>query len=173
MISLVPKSVIAILLSASLLGGVSTWAYWKGHSSGSATVQQKWDRERAVLLAAALEFKQDTAKRETAHRIETSALEGQLREAEAEYEKALYTVHDKYADWVQLSESRSANYRRWAEGESSQRERLADYTEKLDRSLSEGRSLVEEFRLSLGQCERDIKALGEQIKMDRLLIGTK
>lgn len=165
------KTAMIVLLSASVLGGVSTWAYWKGHASGSSSVQQEWDQERATLLAAALKVEQDNRAKETAHKIETAALEAKLHDAEVQYEEALAAVRLEFGSWMRQSEDRSARYRGWAEGESSERRRLADYTTQLDASLAEGRELVAEFRVALGQCQRDLKALGEQITMDRDLIG--
>lgn len=161
------KTAMIVLLSASVLGGVSTWAYWKG----AASIQQEWDRERATLLAAAMKVEQDNRAKENAHRLETAALETKLREAEAKYEEALAAVTAEFGGWLRQSEERATRYRGWAEGESGQRERLADYTAQLDASLAEGRALVAEFRVALGQCQRDLKALGEQITMDRDLIG--
>ena len=60
------KLLISLLLSATVLGGVSTWAYRKG----VATTQQAWDRERATLLAAAMEVEQDNRAKERAHNLE-------------------------------------------------------------------------------------------------------
>lgn len=165
------KTAMIVLLSASVLGGVSTWAYWKGHASGSSFVQQAWDKERATLLAAALKVEQDNRAKERAHNLETAALEARLREAEANYEEALAAVRTDYGNWLRQSEDRATRYRGWAEGESGQREHLANYAAQLDASLAEGRELVAEFRVALGQCQRDLRALGEQIAMDRGLIG--
>lgn len=161
------KLLISLLLSATVLGGVSTWAYRKGVE----TTQQAWDRERATLLAAALEVEQDNRAKERAHNLETAALEARLREAEANYEEALAAVRTDYGNWLRQSEDRATRYRGWAEGESDQREYLANYAAQLDASLAEGRELVAEFRVALGQCQRDLRALGEQIVLDRGLIG--
>jgi len=165
------KIVLTLLLSASLLGGVSTWAYKKGYSSGSSYVQQAWDKERATLLAEAVKVEQDNRAKETAHRVQTLALEAKLKEAEAQYEEALAGVRADFGGWLRASESRAARYREWSETQSGERDRLADHTAKLDASLAEGRELVAEFRVALGQCQRDLKALGEQITLDRGLIG--
>lgn len=156
-----------LLLSASVLGGVSAFAYRKG----AASVQQSWDKERATLLAGALKVEQDNRAKETAHKIETAALSARLVEAEARYEEALAAVRVEFGGWLRQSEDRAARYRGWAEGQSGERERLADYAARLDASLAEGRELVAEFRVALGQCQRDLKALGEQITLDRGLIG--
>lgn len=161
------KLLISLLLSATVLGGVSTWAYRKG----VGVTQQAWDRERATLLAAAMEVEQDNRAKERAHNLETAALEARLREAEANYEEALAAVRTDYGNWLRQSEDRATRYRGWAEGESGQREHLANYAAQLDASLAEGRELVAEFRVALGQCQRDLRALGEQIAMDRNLIG--
>ena len=161
------KSVIFVLLSALVLGGVSTWAYRKG----VATTQQAWDRERATLLAAAMEVEQDNRAKERAHNLETATLEARLRDAEAKYEEALAGVRTDYGNWMRQSENRATRYRGWAEGQSDQREHLANYAAQLDASLAEGRELVAEFRVALGQCQRDLRALGEQIVIDRGLIG--
>ena len=165
------KTTMIVLLSASVLGGVSTWAYCKGHASGSSSVQQAWDKERATLLAAALKVEQDNRAKETAHKVATAALEAKLKDTEARYEEALAAVRTDYGNWLRQSEDRATRYRRWAEGESGQREHLANYAAQLDASLAEGRELVAEFRVALGQCQRDLRALGEQITMDRDLIG--
>lgn len=167
MISTPVKIGLVLLLSASVLGGVSTWGYRKG----AANIQQQWDRERATLLAAALKVEQDNRAKETAHKVQTSALEAKLREAEAQYEEALATVRSDYGDWLRTSNERAARYRLWSEASTSERDRLADHAAKLDASLAEGREVVAEFRVALGQCQRDLKALGEQITLDRELIG--
>ena len=65
----------------------------------------------------------------------------------------------------------AARYRLWSEASTSERDRLANHAAKLDASLAEGREVVAEFRVALGQCQRDLKALGEQITLDRELIG--
>jgi hypothetical protein len=160
-----------LLLSVTVLGGVSTWAYWKGFSSGSISVQRSWDKERSVLLAAAMKVEQDNRKKEEAHRTVTLALESSLKEAEAQYEETIAVLRSDYAKRLQSSDERAARYRGWSEASSGERDRLADHATNLDRSLTEGRELVKEFRVALGKCERNLKALGEQITMDRDLIG--
>lgn len=166
MISTPVKIGLVLLLSASVLGGVSTWGYRKG----AANIQQQWDQERATLLAAALKVEQDNRAKEAQHRQKTVALEALLKEAEAQYEEALATVRTDYGDWLRTSNERAARYRLWSEASTSERDRLADHAAKLDASLAEGREVVAEFRVALGQCQRDLKALGEQITLDRELI---
>jgi len=161
------KWVLAGLLSALVLGGVSSWSYKKG----AENTQQAWDRERATLLAEALKIEQSNRQKESAHRLETIALENRLKEAEARYEEAIAAIHADYDRRLRSSDERATRYRSWAETNSGERDRLADHAAQLDKSLTEGRELVKEFRVALGQCERDLKALGEQIAMDRGLIG--
>ena len=98
-------------------------------------------------------------------------LEAKLKEAETRYEEALAAVSLEFGGWLRQSEDRAIRYRGWAEGQSDQREHLANYAAQLDASLAEGRGLVAEFRVALGQCQRDLRALGEQIVIDRGLIG--
>ena len=156
-----------VLLSASVLGGVSAWGYKKG----SAHVQQMWDKERATLLATALKVEQDNRAKEAEHRKKTVALEALLKETEAQYEEALAAVRTDFGNWMRVSEERAARYRSWAEAESGQQQRLADHAARLDAALEKGRSLVAEFKVSLGQCQRDLRILGEQIAIDRNLTG--
>ena len=167
MISTPVRIGLVLLLSASVLGGVSTWGYKKG----AASIQQQWDRERATLLAEALKVEQDNRAKETAHKVQTSALEAKLREAEAQYEEALASVRSDFGGWMRASDERATRYREWSEASASERDRLADHAAKLDASLAEGREVVAEFRVALGQCQRDLRALGEQITLDRELIG--
>ena len=155
-------------LTAALMG-----SFLAGYTYGKDTVQSAWNAEVAITTAAALKAEQENRTKEQAHKQETLALEAKLTEAQKEHEKALADLNAAYAARLQQADNRATSYRKWAEADSTERERLANHAARLDRSLEEGRELVEELWATVRQRERELRVLGDQIKIDRGLIEDK
>lgn len=156
-------------LSLLVLAGASGLGFYSGKKVTDASWTIRWSESEVIANKRIAEIQEQ----ERSHKAKVAALEAQLAQVETEYEKALADLAADYARRVQSSEARASTYRGWAEAGTSERERLADHAARLDAALTEGRELVKEFRISLGQCQRDLKALGQQINMDRSLIGEK
>jgi cell division protein FtsB len=69
MISLIPFPY-KILIIVGLLLGVLIFGYTKGHSQGSASVQQKWDADRVAAANAAILAVEQAQKKAQEERIE-------------------------------------------------------------------------------------------------------
>ena len=138
---------------------------------GEKNVQTKWDadlRARGEMIA---KLKDKIAGLETQHRMETDAIRNRLADAETSHARELATLRGSYTLRLRESEDRAGIYLRLSEAGATQRANLASYAAQLDRSVVEGRQVVEELRATVVQRDRQLIALGEQLHADRRLIN--
>jgi hypothetical protein len=146
---------------------------WGSYSLGSSHKQtemelviaaQKLANEREVAR-----LKDEYGTKEATARLEKKEIENALTRATAAFEADLAALRVDYDKRLLLSSQRAGVYQRLAEGGTAERTSLASYAARLDSSLEEGRSLVRELRTTLGQRDRQIEALSDQIRSDRKL----
>ena len=163
---------IAVLLaSALLIFGYTKAIRYFAYQDGAASVQAKWDEEtvRRDLITEQLKSKNEKLTQENkdlAGKITTN-----LENANAIHAKTVATLHAEYAGRLRKSEARSGIYREQAEGGTAECQRLASHATELDRSLEEGRSVVQELRTALGFRDEQLRQLGHQILADRALLN--
>lgn len=155
-----------VAATALTLGGT----YFLGSSSGEAHIQQQWDAQKVQDERAAHRLRDEYDKREELHKEQLSAVQKELRDAQALHRTELDRLAGEWADRVRNSESRSALYQRQAQGSAVERERLGRHAAELDRSLEEGRRLVAELRATIGLRDEQLKSLAAQIRADRELM---
>jgi exonuclease VII large subunit len=168
MFSLTRNIWLLIILVLTFIVSVGS-VYLLGSNHGAAKVQAKWDVEAKKRDETIASLNLAIAKKEEFHNTESRRIDNEFTTLKANHAKALAAMQSEYTNRLRSSEARASIYKRQSEGTASQRERLANYTTQLDRTLEEGRSLVFEFRETLGQCERQRQLYYEQITNDRRL----
>lgn len=149
-------------------------AFWVADSlidHGKAKVQEKWDADVQAHEDEIERLKNEIAQKERAHRAAIQEVKDRLGSAELRYAADLATLRGSYAGKLRESEDRAAVYERLSEAGATERANLASYAAQLDRSLVEGRQVVGELRATVVQRDSQLRALGEQLRADRELIG--
>jgi hypothetical protein len=170
MIKLSPTVLIAgagILVATLTIGG----AYHLGYKAGAASVQSKWDKAKAKDAAAVAKEKARIASVESTHRGETRKVENELVQAQATHAHTVTRVRNAAVVQLRKAEERSALYRAAAETGTTARLNLASHATQLDRALVEGIELVGELKSTIELREAQLRALGEQIRADREVLG--
>lgn len=162
------------ITSAALIligSGTTTYAWFKGHKAGELKVQTAWDLDRAkrdratnVLLVKLREKDQQSAS-------ETVRISNDLSKTLDDAARAIADAHAASNRRLRDSEARARLYSGYAEAGPTERANLASHAAQLDKSLEEGRGLVEEFRITLGQRDREVVLLGQQIVSDRKAVS--
>lgn len=163
---------IAILLASTLLiFGYTKVIRHLAYQDGAASVQSRWDEEtvRRDLITEQLKSKNEKLSQENKDLVVNIATN--LENANALHTKTVAALHAEYADRLRKSEARSGIYREQAEGGATQCQRLASHATELDRSLEEGRSVVQELRTTVGLRDQQLEQLGRQILADRALLN--
>lgn len=142
-----------------------------GSKHGEANVQAKWDQQKKLDSQHIQSEQEKITKQEAQHRTNDRKISDELAKIKANEAGTIARIRGEYALRLQDSESRSSVYRVASEGGSSERAGLASYAAELDRSLSEGISLVEELQATLEVRDGQVKALSSQIINDRELIN--
>lgn len=156
------------ILAVFLLG----WAvYSLGSSHGKQVIQTKWDHQKDVDAKAVAAEKTKIANQEALHNSKDKEISNELADLQATHDNAIAALRSQYADRLLDSTKRESIYRAKAEGTATERASLASYAAQLDRSLSQGISLVDEFQSTLEVRDGQIRALGAQILNDRQLIN--
>ena len=93
-----------------------------------------------------------------------------MEKVKNEHENAIAAVHAEYVDRLHESDSRAGTYQRLSQGAAAERASLASYAAQLDRSLTEGRSLVRELRETVRLRDEQLIVLGKQLENDRSLL---
>lgn len=155
-----------------LIGGVALLIgaiFFLGSSYGESKIQAEWTAEKLEYSREVNRLQAQVRTKEQEHATETSHLQSQIAEQTRVHTLALAAVRTQLGDRLRTSEARAGVYQRQAEAGPAECRSLADHAAKLDRALEEGRGLVQELGLTLGQRENDIRSLSDQIRSDRKL----
>lgn len=144
--------------------------YNKGYSSGSSAVQADWNKDKAVQQEALFQASEKLRLQEQRHRQESQDISHDIAEATSHYETIVASLNDEYGRRLLVSEQRASLYQSQAEAGAAQCRSLASHAAELDRSLEEGRRLVQEFGSTLELRDSQLRALGAQILADRKVI---
>ena len=142
-----------------------------GFDKGAISVQTKWDKQALDDRLAADKLKKENAQKEAQHRAENTRVTHELAESQKNYELDISTLGSKYEHRLLLSKQRADSYKRQAEGGTAVCRDLASHTTRLDSSIEEGRSLVQELGVTLRLRDNQIISLGNQILNDRKLFS--
>lgn len=153
------------------VGGVGWAVYDSGYDSGQAHVQSEWDKKKLAQSNEINRLNYLIGGIERTHHNDTVRITDELFKANQAFTAAVGALNAKYVARLLDSEKRAGIYQRLSEAGPAEQARLASHAAKLDRSLEEGRHLVEELRTTVEQCERQLTLLGEQLTSDRQLMG--
>ena len=161
-----------------LVFGVIALACWliatiynKGYSSGSSAIQAEWNADKAVQQKALFDASEKLRLQEQRHRQESDKISYDISQANLQHETVVAGLDAEYDRRLLVSEQRASLYQSQAEAGAAQCRSLASHAAELDRSLEEGRRLVQEFRSTLELRDSQLRALGEQILSDRRILG--
>lgn len=143
----------------------------KGHEAGRLEVQEKWNAERAVAAEQLAKINADILDRERRHQQESQQNADALAEIKATHLAELAALERTYAARMRDSEARARRYSELAAAGPAEREHLASHAAELDRSLEEGRRLVEELKRALAARDAEAVTLGKQIITDRRVVS--
>lgn len=144
---------------------------WFGYDIGSTKVQGKWDAEKATQANKATIQSEGIRGKEQIHAIDSGKVTDEIANAKQQFQADLAATQSVNDSRLRESEERANKYRAMSQASSVELERLAAYATGLDNAVSEGQRLVEEYRATLKQREREIVILSNQIKADRKLAG--
>ena len=155
--------VIAVLTYGSfkIYGGI--------FARGAASIQVQWDKETDDYKRAIAALQDAFRKKETTHLLETTRINDELAETKRLHDVELANAAAEFERRLLVSANRAEIYKRQAASGPDQCLSLAGHTARLDTSLEEGRSLVEEFRRTLGLRDRQLREVGNQLLADREL----
>lgn len=157
-----------ILILVVLFSYVITYQYGKHVSYVS--VHSEWQKERANTERKMRELREEYRTYEDEYREEIQKLKNSLQDSQDSFNAELSNIRAEYSDRLLDSENRAYVYKRMSEAGASERRDLADHAARLDRSLEEGRALVQELRTTLRQREVELITLGSQIQADRTFL---
>lgn len=156
-----------ILVAIAYTKAVQHFAY----KAGADSVQSKWDEENGRRDLETERIKAKNLQLSQENKDLSAQITTSLENANAKHAKALAAVRAEFDARMRKSETRAGIYREQAEGGTAECQRLASHAAELDRSLEQGRSLVEELRTTLGLRDEQLRQLGEQIRADRALLN--
>lgn len=165
------KYAAAGVITLAVVGGALGGTYFLGKSHGEAAVTVKWDKEKRERDAASLSLVQKNKALEEENRRLSVKIEKELEQYEANYDTAIADARADFGKRLQLAENRAGIYRKQAESGAAECSRLASHAAELDRSLEEGRGLVQELRETIRLRDSQLMLLGEQILADRALLN--
>lgn len=158
-------------LIGSLIIGYSVFLYHKGYVSGSESVTKEWNQEKEVTRKAMDSLRETITNQEVKHRADTASITSELAEARRKAEVSIASERAAYERRLQQSNGRASQYMQMAEAGKVEQGNLAIHAAKLDRTIVEGRELVQELRDTLGLRETELTQLGKQILADRELMN--
>lgn len=121
------------------------------------------EMERTKQITKYNEVLKEQTVRFNALRDETNSLELDLKNAKELHEKVINDLRITHANRMRESEKRAAFYMQQVKGSSSEQYNLASHAAKLDKSLSEGKTLARELRQTLELRELQIVNLSQEL----------
>jgi len=141
-----------------------------GSDHGKSVIQEKWNAQKQIDAKALAAEKNKIASDEVIHRANDRKISDELASIKQDAVGNIARIRGESALRLQDSTKREHLYWRQAEAGAVERANLASYAAQLDRSLSEGIGLVEEFQATIELRDGQIRGLAAQINNDRQLI---
>jgi hypothetical protein len=149
------------------------YIYHSGSKAGQAKVQAEWNLEKLANERALTKLREDVAQKEFIHQQISQGISDALVDANKKHDAAVVASTIELTQRLHNSEQRAAYYQRMSTAGTAEQSNLASHAAELDRSLEEGRQLVQELSATVRQRDAQIGALAQQILTDRALTGEK
>lgn len=123
-----------------------------GMKIGSDIESNKHSQEKLQIAQQTAELVRMYNLRLEEHAKKQTDLVQELNDAKQKHQTVVSNLRSEFSVRMLESENRGKIYRNRAEAAGAECRALAEHTSRLDRSLTEGRELVKEFRADLEQC---------------------
>ena len=143
------------------------FTFLSGYKIGSDMNQRTHEKQQAKLNIQIEDLREEYRKKREEHQKTQSELLSEMEKLQNEHKTVVSSLRLTFDDRLLESEKRSSIYRARAEHAGTECRSLAEHTSRLDRSLTEGRELVKEFREDLKQCRLMSEHLIDLIENDR------
>lgn len=140
------------ILSALLLAAV----YGYGRSDGSTSVEKKWTLERNATALVVAELQGKNKALADRYNTDIQELKNELTTKTDTYKQTIAGHKRDLDNRLLTAKTRSDRYKRQAEGGEAERQRLVDYTVRLDRQLEEGIFVVNNLSELVRQRDREL-----------------
>ena len=138
-----------------------------GMKIGADRESTKYTKEKIKIYEQTAELIQQYRARVEEHAKKQADLIQELNDAKEKHQTIVSNLRSEFSVRMLESENRGKIYRKRAEIAGAECGALAEHTAKLDRSLTEGRELVKEFRADLEQCRVAARHFIDIIQNDR------
>lgn len=138
-----------------------------GMKIGADRESAKYTKEKMRIYEQTAELVQRYRERVEEHAKKQLDLIQELNDAKQRHQTIVSNLRSEFSDRMLESENRGKIYRNRAEAAGAECRALAEHTARLDRSLTEGRELVKEFRADLEQCRVAAQHFTDIIQNDR------
>lgn len=135
-------------------------SYCYGYHSGKAKVTAEYNQEKVQYLNQISSLQLQYRAKETQYNEDLNKVKAEYAKAREDYIHTISELESSYSSRLQQSEQRTMLYQRKAT-DSKGCSTLADLSGRLDRSLTEGISLVRELRDTIKLRDSQIKVLRE------------
>lgn len=150
--------IVAVGIIAIFLGGMKI---------GADRENTKYTKEKMKIQEQTAELIQQYRERVEEHAKKQTDLVQELKDAKQKHQTIVSDLRSEFSVRMLESENRGKIYRNRAEAAGAECRALAEHTTRLDRSLTEGRELVKEFRADLEQCRVAAHHFVDIIQNDR------
>lgn len=138
-----------------------------GYFLGSYSEESSWLKKETAYKEQLLQLQQTIQTKQKEYAELSSNIQTQLADAKRLYEAKLSNVSSSYANQLQQSEQRAKLYQSQATKGEAERRSLASHAAELDKSLTEGRRVVEELTEHIRFRDAQCILLGKQITIER------
>ena len=153
-----------------LLYGIGVSIYSTGKQAGIDEVSKEWTQEKLAYQDEILRIKTLNAGLEQDFENREAEVNKELRNVKASYERTLASNASEHAARLRNHQERADLYERKAQGSEVERRGLASHAAELDRSLEEGRQLVQELRTVVELRDSQLTEVGQQLLQTRALL---
>lgn len=145
-------------------------SFYLGYSYGKNIIQNEWNQNKIITSNKIIELQNKLSQKEIDYAKESAKLKYELNKANENYTNSINNIRNDYEYRLLKSNERASIYRSMSEAGEARSRDLAEYTAKLDRSLTEGTQLVKELRDSVEFYKQKVDLLTKQLIKDRELM---
>lgn len=138
-----------------------------GMKIGADIQSAKYTKEKMRIQEQTTELIQQYRAKVEEHAKRQLDLIQELNDAKQQHQTIVSNLRSEFSARMLESENRGKIYRNRAEAAGTECKALAEHAARLDRSLTEGRELVKEFRADLEQCRVAAHHFVDIIQNDR------
>lgn len=163
--NLIKSKYFIALLVVLVLSVIGYKVYWHIYNIGYQACNEQFLEYKNAQAVKTLELQNEYDRQKEKYQAQTEDLVAQIGKNQESYNKKLIAIESDYSGKLLQSESRASLYKQLSRTSKCSNNDLADYSARLDKTVTEGRQLVAQLRELIELRDSQLRELGKQLQL--------